>query len=91
MITLRDGLAFDRRSLTVELEKAGVGTRLLFAGNITRQPAFDSVKHRSIGDLSSTDKVMRDGLWIGVWPGIDLSRREYMIHAMSDVVRKLNS
>ena len=88
LLTLRDDAGFSRRDFTVELEAAGVGTRLLFAGNIVRQPAFEAVNYRVSGDLDTTDKIMRDSFWIGVWPGIDSDRRQYMIETVVRTVQK---
>jgi CDP-6-deoxy-D-xylo-4-hexulose-3-dehydrase len=65
--------------VTSRLEKAGIGTRLVFGGNLVRQPAFENVAHRSIGDLAASDRVMRDSFWVGVWPGLDQARLDYML------------
>lgn len=80
-ITIRDGVAFNRNQLIDYLEQSKVGTRLLFAGNILRQPAFagKDIKYRVIDRLQSTDKVMNDTFWIGVWPGISEEMISYMI------------
>jgi len=71
-LTIRDGVEFKRRNLLEFLEKNKIGTRLLFAGNIIRQPAFtnNDIEYRVVGNLKNTDKVMMDTFWIGVWPGI---------------------
>ena len=79
LLTLRDGLRFTRRDVVTYLENHHIGTRLLFAGNLTRQPAFQNVEHRVHGPLTHTDKIMNDSFWIGVWPGIDAPRRLYII------------
>ena len=71
------------------LETKRIGTRLLFAGNLTRQPAFKGVNYRIAGPLTHTDKVMNDSFWIGVWPGIDAARRAYMVETFVAMVRDL--
>lgn len=89
LMTLRDGLPFNRRDLVSGLEARRVGTRLLFAGNMTRQPAMHGVEHRVVGGLDVTDKIMNDSFWIGVWPGIGEAQRAYMIETIADVVKSL--
>jgi CDP-6-deoxy-D-xylo-4-hexulose-3-dehydrase len=61
------------------MDEAKVGTRLLFAGNLTRQPYFENVEYRVHGDLMATDRVMNQTLWIGVYPGLTISHLEYVV------------
>ena len=70
LITVRDDAGFTKNDLVAHLESSKVATRMLFAGNITKQPMFEGVKHRVVGDLRNTDTAMRNAFWIGVWPGI---------------------
>jgi CDP-6-deoxy-D-xylo-4-hexulose-3-dehydrase len=88
LITLRDGVPLSRRDITQKLEERKVGSRLLFAGNMTRQPAMEGVAHRVVGDLTNTDKLMNHAFWLGVWPGIGEAARAYMIKTLVDVVRE---
>lgn len=78
-ISVRPGAPFTREKLTSFLESRKIGTRLLFAGNITRQPYFKDLPHRVVGDLSGSDRVMRDAFWIGVYPGISPEMIAYML------------
>ena len=87
LLTVRDGDAIDRNALVRELEARKVGTRLLFAGNLTRQPAFADVNYRVVGELTHTDKIMRDSFWVGLWPGIDQPRIDYMLDTLDDVTK----
>lgn len=88
LLTLRDESPMKRRDVVAYLEQNQVGTRLLFAGNLTRQPAFRDVEYRVVGDLANTDKIMNDSFWIGVWPGIDERRRQYVIEVFKRMVRE---
>lgn len=76
-VTVREGV--DRRDLIRWLEDRKIATRLLFAGNILRQPGFVDVPHRVVGDLKRTDEVMRRTLWVGVYPGITDEMVDYMV------------
>ena len=63
------------------LNERGIATRLLFCGNVTKQPYFidNAVKFRAVGDLPNTDTVMNDTFWIGVYPGLGPVQIEYLI------------
>jgi CDP-6-deoxy-D-xylo-4-hexulose-3-dehydrase len=76
-LTLRDGCGIDRTQLLQHLDAHRVGTRLLFAGNLTRQPYMQGLPYRIASELLVTDKVMRDTFWIGVWPGLTEEQLEY--------------
>lgn len=76
-ITLRDGCGVDRVELLRDLDRHKVGTRLLFAGNLTRQPYMQGLEYRVAGELRVTDKVMRDTFWIGLWPGLSEAHLEH--------------
>lgn len=89
LLTVRDGAGLRRNDVVRYLETHKVGTRLLFAGNLTRQPAFRNVNYRSVGDLKNTDKIMNDSFWIGVWPGIDAPRRDYMLETLLTMIKEI--
>jgi CDP-4-dehydro-6-deoxyglucose reductase, E1 len=91
LLTIRDGSPLKRLDLVRELEARGVGTRLLFGGNLVRQPAFRDVAHRVVGTLTNTDKLMNDSFWIGVWPGIGPAQRTYIVDTFTDLVRRMTS
>jgi CDP-6-deoxy-D-xylo-4-hexulose-3-dehydrase len=65
------------------LESHGIATRLLFGGNLTRQPAYQGVPSRIVGDLRNADRIMRDTFWVGVFPGLDRQRLEYVVAELS--------
>jgi CDP-6-deoxy-D-xylo-4-hexulose-3-dehydrase len=76
-ITLRDGCGVSRLELLKYLDARKVGTRLLFAGNLTRQPYMRNQTYRVSGQLTVTDKVMHDTFWIGLWPGLGEQHLEH--------------
>lgn len=88
LMSVRDGTGLNRTQIVQGLEERKVGTRLLFAGNLLRQPAFKDIEHRVVGNLKNTDKTMRDSFWVGVWPGITEEMLDYMVETLASVVRE---
>ncbi|MEP0944405.1 MAG: lipopolysaccharide biosynthesis protein RfbH [Rhizobiaceae bacterium] len=78
MMTIKETVSLDRHDLVQFLEANKIGVRLLFAGNLTKQPAFKDVEYRKIGDLKNTDLLMNNAFWIGVWPGLNQEHLDYM-------------
>ena len=78
-LLVREEAPFMRHQLTRFLEANRVQTRLIFAGNILRQPAYEHIDHRVIGELPVSDQVMRGGFFVGVFPGLDRPRLDYML------------
>lgn len=76
-ITLRDNAPCSRVDLLQYLDQFKIGTRLLFAGNLTRQPYMMGRKYRVSGELTNTDKVMNDTFWIGVQPALTQEMLDY--------------
>jgi CDP-6-deoxy-D-xylo-4-hexulose-3-dehydrase len=69
-IAVRPNAPFTRDEFTRHLEANKIGTRLLFAGNLLRQPAYEGYAYRVVGELANTDFVMNQVFWIGVYPGL---------------------
>ncbi|HEY3345339.1 MAG TPA: lipopolysaccharide biosynthesis protein RfbH, partial [Anaerolineaceae bacterium] len=69
-LAVRPGAPFTRAYVIDFLEKRGIGTRLLFGGNLTRQPAYQKVRFRAAGSLKNSDFVMNQVFWVGVYPGL---------------------
>lgn len=69
-ITIREGTGFTRRDLIRVLDSNKIGTRLLFAGNLTKQPYMANQTYRVVGELTVADRIMNDTFWVGVFPGL---------------------
>lgn len=91
LITLREDTPFSRNDIVNYLEEQHIQTRNLFAGNITRQPLFQTLtegkEYRIAGDLSQTDRLMNDAFWIGVYPGMSEEAIAYMIECIHECVK----
>lgn len=85
-ITLDPTHPVDREELLRFLDSRKIGTRLLFAGNILKQPAYKNVDFRVVGDLTNTDIVMRRSFWVGVYPGLTKPMLDYVIESITDFV-----
>lgn len=93
LICVQEGAGFTRDALVAHLEKNNIQTRMLFAGNLTKHPCFDQMRrtgqgYRIVGDLSNTDRIMRDVFWIGVYPGMSREMLDFMIEKIGEVCRK---
>lgn len=77
LMRVRDEAPFDRHALVTHLERHGVATRLLFGGNLLRQPAYAGIAHRVVGALDNSDAVMRGAFWIGCYPGLRTAELEH--------------
>lgn len=89
MVTIRPGSKINRSALTQHLEMQKIGTRLLFAGNLIRQPAYSGIVHRIEGDLTNTDIVMNDSFWLGVWPGLHQNHYDYIAETIRQYISTL--
>jgi CDP-6-deoxy-D-xylo-4-hexulose-3-dehydrase len=78
VVTVREDAGFTRNELTQFLDANRIETRNLFSGNLLRHPAFADIEHRVVGDLVNTDVVMNRTFFLGVYPGIDLARLDYI-------------
>lgn len=85
-ITLADEPGRDRRAVIAELERRRVGTRLLFGGNILRQPAYANIPRRVVGDLAQADRVMRRTFWVGLYPGLSLEMLDHTARCLREAL-----
>ena len=91
LITCKDGV--DKNKVVQFLENNGVQTRMLFGGNMTKQPCFTEMKkenkgYRIIGELKETDRIMNNTFWIGVYPGMTDEKLDYMIEKLKESVKE---
>ena len=86
-ITLRPSSGINREQLLRFLDSRNIGTRLMFAGNITRQPAYRNVDFRIVGDLTNSDIVMSHSFWVGVYPGLTEEMLDYLADSIIDFIR----
>lgn len=85
-LAVRPEAPFTRDQLIGHLEGRKIATRLLFAGNLLRQPAYNNVPHRVVGSLANSDFVMNHVLWLGVFPGLTPEMLSYMIETIREFV-----
>jgi len=85
-ITIRPDSRVDRTKLLKHLNEKNIGSRLLFGGNLLKQPAYRNVEHRVIGELKNTNLIMTNTFWIGVYPGLTTEMLEYMSSVIHDFV-----
>lgn len=87
-ISVRDNAPFSRNELVEFLEKNKIATRMLFAGNIVKQPAYKNVKYRVFDSLENTNFVMNNTFWTGVYPEINSEKIDYMLEIFSEFFKK---
>ena len=78
-ITIKPEAGINRVDLLKFMDQFKIGTRLLFAGNLTRQPYFQNVEYRVVGELTNTDIIMNNTFWIGVYPGLTKEHLDFVI------------
>lgn len=90
LITCKEGV--DRNQVVQYVEDRGIQTRMLFAGNLTKHPCFDEMRktgegYRIVGDLSVTDRIMKDTFWVGVYPGMTDEMIDYMAKTIREALQ----
>jgi len=94
LLTIREGTGLSRDGLVDHLENNGIQTRMLFAGNLIKHPCFDEMRtsgtgFRVVGDLTNTDRIMRDTCWVGVYPAMSEDMIDHMIKVIRSFVLHL--
>ena len=85
-VALREGCPVDRDRILRFMNERKIATRLLFAGNLVRQPAYLNAEHRRVGDLASADFVMNNVFWVGVYPGLTEAHLDFMIESFHEAL-----
>jgi CDP-6-deoxy-D-xylo-4-hexulose-3-dehydrase len=83
-LTVKPDAPFTRPQLITHLDERRIGTRLLFGGNLLRQPAYRNIEHRVGGDLRNADIVASGTFWLGVYPGLTAEMLDYVIDTVRD-------
>jgi CDP-6-deoxy-D-xylo-4-hexulose-3-dehydrase len=87
-LTIKPESGVDRTALLKHLDEKKIGSRLLFGGNLLKQPAYRNVEHRVVGDLKNTNLIMTNTFWLGVYPGLTREMLEYVVSVIHDFAEK---
>jgi CDP-6-deoxy-D-xylo-4-hexulose-3-dehydrase len=85
-LTLKNRSPISRNDFVQKLNELQIDTRLLFGGNLLKQPAFQDTPRRVVGDLKNTDIVMNNTFWVGVWPGLTEPMLDYVIESIHSII-----
>lgn len=83
-VTVKEESGVTRLDLLKFLDQTKIGSRLLFAGNLTRQPYFERVEHRVVGELTNTDRTMNQTFWIGIFPALNEEHFEFVAEKLEE-------
>lgn len=86
-ITVRENVGFTKKDFVTYLESKKIETRMLFSGNILRQPGYKNIKYRVLGNLKNTDQVLNKTFFLGVYPGLDSQRIDYETEIITSFFR----
>lgn len=90
-ILIKENSPFDRAAIVEFLERNKIATRMLFGGNLIKQPAYKNVRYRVSGSLKNTDAVMNNLFWVGVYPGLTIKALEYVAGKITDFLKARGS
>jgi CDP-4-dehydro-6-deoxyglucose reductase, E1 len=86
-LTMQKDAGITRNYVVQSLNEMHIATRLLFGGNLLKQPAFNGTPRRVIGNLTNSDIIMNDTFWIGVWPGLNAQMLDYVLESLHKIVK----
>ena len=86
-LAIKPDAPFTRDYVLRYLDERKIATRLLFGGNLLRQPAYQGVQHRKVGNLPNSDFVMNQVLWMGVWPGLSKEMLTFVVETLHRMVK----
>lgn len=94
LLTIKDGAKFTRDQIVDYLERNGIQTRMLFAGNLIKHPCFDEMRqtgkgYRIVGELTNTDVITERTFWIGVYPGLDRNMLDFIVENIHSFCRRV--
>jgi CDP-6-deoxy-D-xylo-4-hexulose-3-dehydrase len=89
-ITVKESAPFSKNDLVNFLSSKLIDTRPLFAGNITKQPYFENISYRVVGNLQNTDLIMNNTFWIGVFPGLTKNMIDYVIEQFNIFMKNMD-
>jgi CDP-6-deoxy-D-xylo-4-hexulose-3-dehydrase len=87
-ILIKEDAPFTRQECVRFLDEKKIATRMLFGGNLLKQPAYEGIQHRVSGSLDSTDSVMNNLFWIGVYPGLTEKMLDYIVTTFDEFIRE---
>ena len=93
MLLVKPGAPFSRTEMALALDQARIGNRMLFGGNLIRQPAFVQLRKdrpgafRAMGDLPGADQLMNGAIFVGVYPGLSTAMLDYVIETIHRFAR----
>lgn len=90
-ILVKDNSTFNRDEIVRYLNENKIATRMLFGGNLLKQPAYKNIKYKVFGSLENTDLVMNNLFWIGVYPGLTDEMLKYMVNIIEEFIEKNSS
>jgi CDP-6-deoxy-D-xylo-4-hexulose-3-dehydrase len=89
-LTLRDGVEFTRKDIMLFLHNKGVGSRVIFGGNITKQPAYKDVNFIIDEPLTNCDKIHNDSFWVGSWHGLNFEQLDYTVSMIGEFLNRVD-
>ena len=84
LLSVKENAPFTRNALVQHLEEKRIGTRLLFGGNLLRQPLYEGLNYRVVGELTNTDRIMQSAFWVGLFPGLTDEMLSYTVSQLRE-------